>query len=179
MFRGRVALNTNLVAPGAAVALPQSGSAEASLKRDLNPPRPATDLAALPVASEAVLEFSATHGTDASFDRLSDRQRFVWGGFSAEALREQHIVYAGTSLAAAAVGVGATAGPAAAVAVKGLSTFTKKWVVLVALEGNASFVSFSNQYVLTNAARQIPSMYVQYISRVPGPKLPYSLVQPK
>ena len=175
-FGGRVALNTDLAAPGTAVAPLQSGSAEADLRRDLNPPRPAADPAAVPIASEAVLEFSATHGTDASFDRPTDRQRFLWGGFSAEALREQHIVYAGTALAAVPAVLGASSGTTFVV---GFNTLKQKTVVLLLLELNASAISFANQYLITNAARQIPSAYVQYISRVPGPKLPYSLVQPK
>ena len=176
MFGGRATLNTDLAAPGAAVAPLQSGSAEAGLRRDLNPPSPAADLAAFPVASAAVLEFSATQGADASFDRPTDRQRFLWGGFSAEALREQHILYAGTSLAAVPAVLGASSGTTFVV---GFNTLKQKTAVLLLLELNASAVSFTNQYLITNAARQIPSAYVQYISRVPGPKLPYSLVQPK
>ncbi|MYF10636.1 MAG: hypothetical protein F4229_06575 [Gammaproteobacteria bacterium] len=181
VFQGRVALNTAVVAPGTAVALPQSGSNAASLKRDLNPPRPAADLAAVPVASEAVLEFSATHGTDASFDRLSDRQRFLWGGFSAEALREQHIVYAGTSLAVAAMGYGAVASPAvASAASKVIANADKiRLVTLALLEANSIGVSFVNQYVITNAARQIPSHFVQNFSREPLRRVTYAVTRPK
>ena len=180
-FQGRPTFDSDSAAPEAAVAAPQAGSAPDSLERDLNPPREAADPASVPAGSEANVDFSATGGTDASFDRPSNLQVSRIGGISAQALREQQLLYAGTSLAAAALGFSATAAPAVASAASALTSNTANIRIGVAmlLELNSAVVSFANQYLITNAVRQIPSVYVQTVSRESVRRATYAVTRPK
>ena len=49
-------------------------------------------------------------------------------------------------------------------------------MLLEVYSGGSSFVS---QYVFTNAARHIPTVYVQHISRRPILQPPYAVMRPK
>ena len=175
-FGGRVVVNTDVAAPGTAAVPPQSGSAAHGLQRDLNPPRPAADPAAVPEGSTANVDFSATNVTTDSFNRQNDSPGRLGGGVSAQDLRRQQIIYAGTSLAVVPLAVGVSSGTAL---VAGLTPYAKKAIFLSALEWKANTVSFSNQYLITNPIRQIQTVYVQHISRRPILQPPYAAVRPK
>lgn len=141
-----------------------------------------------PPDNTANTDSSATGGIHVSPDRPDGLQEFRVGGVSAQEQRRQQIIYAGTSLGAEAVGLSATAAPGVVAAASSTMRFAANLTVntrntrmgtAMFLELNATHGSFVNQFVVVNAARQIQTVYVPYISREPIRRATYAVMRPK
>ena len=193
-FGGRVNIQTELAVPSlSADSSSASTSDAAGPTRDLSPP-PIVDFQSFTgIASTGNFDASGTGGVHTPFDRERDFERYITGGFSAEALRRQHVIFAGSSLATVPAALIVPIAYGAAPIVTGMTSHAARLTTqlalksrqamiasTMALEVNAAAVSFSNQLLIQNAARQIPTMYVQYISRIPVARsLPAPLVLTK
>ena len=186
-FGGEVNIATGIAFPDPNVGSPSAPAGVAAPGRDVSPPLFVPLLSPPPDHTQAHIEFSGTGGALAPFDRQQGLEGYAVGGIRAQDLRGLQLVFAGPSFAVAGAGLGAYAAiPLANKAVAAgtlirtaASSKIARLGALGALELNSAAVSFTHQFVIQNAARQIPSAYVRQLSTNPGPRLPYRLVQPK
>ena len=161
-FGGPVDIETSVAIPGLSADVSSVSMVDATgTTPDLSPPPIVEFEGSARIATRARYNAAGIGGFHTNVDRQQGFEGFLTGGFSAESLRRQHLIYAGTSLATVPAGLIVPSVLSAAPLVAGVTSHavrigsqialhSKQAMIpsTMALEINAASVSFTNQLLI-------------------------------